>query len=166
MAKWTMDISKYAKKKGVEIKEVRKAYAFALYTSIVKKTPVDTGRARGNWNVSVGSADNSVDEKITKNQVPAKMKKNKAELEKAKGDESIFISNNLPYITTLEYGGYPSPVEKGTWVKGKGKKVGHYEVRSEGGFSKQALEGMVGVTLANNENIFNSAVRAVKGKSR
>ena len=147
MAKWTMDISKYAKKKGVEIKEVRKAYAFALYTSIVKKTPVDTGRARGNWNISVGSADTSTTEST-------KVKyRSRESVPEPKGDETIYISNNLDYISTLEYGGFPNPPKSGS-----GKTVN--------GYSKQAPEGMVGVTLANNENIFNSAVRAVKGKSR
>ena len=144
MAEWSLDLTEYAKKKQVEIKEVRKAYAFALYSSIVKKTPVDTGRARGNWNVSVGSPDTSVDdpsgypkprkkgEKVVKKVVKLKYK-NSASLPEPKGNESIFISNNLPYITTLEYGS-----------------------------SKQAPNGMVGVTLANNENIFNAAVRSIK----
>ena len=145
MAKWTMDLNKYAKKKKVEIKEVRKAYVFALYSSIVKKTPIDTGRARANWNVSEGSPDIST----TEDTRTSPMSKNK--MPDPNGDESIFISNNLPYITVLEYGGFPNPPDKDG-----GKTVN--------GFSKQAPEGMVGVTLANNEAIFNSAVKAVNGK--
>ena len=141
MAKWTMDLNKYVKDKQTEIKEVRKAYAFALYSSIVKKTPVDTGRARANWNVSVGSPDLSTSENTRKTP------KSKKEMPEPKGDESIFISNNLPYITTLEYGGYPKNSTTGKTVNG---------------FSKQAPEGMVGVTLANNDAIFDSAVRSVK----
>ena len=143
MAQWSLDLNEYAKKKQVEIKEVRKAYAFALYSSIVKKTPVDTGRARGNWNISVGHDDTTVKE--TKRKTPLSISK----MPEPKGDESIFISNNLPYITTLEYGGFPNPPKKDG-----GKTVN--------GYSKQAPEGMVGVTLANNENIFNAAVRSVK----
>ena len=144
MAEWSMDLSKYAEKKKVEIKEVRKSYAFALYSSIVKKTPVDTGRARANWNVSVGSPDTSTTENTTTTPM------SKSKMPDPKGDESIFISNNLPYITTLEYGGFPNPPKKDG-----GKTVN--------GFSKQAPNGMVGVTLANNEAIFDSAVRAVRG---
>lgn len=145
MAEWSMDLTKYAEKKKVEIKEVRKSYAFALYSSIVKKTPVDTGRARANWNVSVGSPDTSTTEDT------ATTPMSKSKMPDPKGDESIFISNNLPYITTLEYGGFPNPPKKDG-----GKTIN--------GFSKQAPNGMVGVTLANNEAIFDSAVRAVKGK--
>ena len=144
MAQWSLDLTEYAKKKNVEIKEVRKAYAFALYSSIVKKTPVDTGRARGNWNVSVGSPDTSTTE-------TTQQKYNSQEsIPTPNGDESIFISNNLDYIEKLEYGGYPNPPKGGS-----GKTVN--------GFSKQAPNGMVGVTLANNENIFNAAVRFVRG---
>ena len=143
MAHWTMDLNEYVNDKETKIKEVRKTYAFALYSSIVKKTPVDTGRARGNWNISVGH-DDTIASTRTKPQY-----KSVDEVPKVEGDEPIYISNNLPYITKLEYGGYPNPPKKGN-----GKTVN--------GYSKQAPEGMVGVTLANNENIFNSAVRSVK----
>ena len=142
MAEWSLDLSKYAEKQKVEIKEVRRAFAFALYSSIVEKTPVDTGRARGNWNISVGSPDES-----TSNSTGPKFSSPKS-LPEPNGDESIFITNNLPYITKLEYGGYPDPPKK------DGGKT-------SGGFSKQAPNGMVGVTLANGANIFDAAARTV-----
>lgn len=142
MAEWSLDLSKYAEKQKVEIKEVRRAFAFALYSSIVEKTPVDTGRARGNWNISVGSPDES-----TSNSTGTKFSSPKS-LPEPNGDESIFITNNLPYITKLEYGGYPDPPKK------DGGKT-------SGGFSKQAPNGMVGVTLANSANIFDAAARTV-----
>lgn len=142
MSDWSIDLSEYAEKKKVEIKKVRKAFAFALYSSIVKKTPVATGRARGNWNISVGSPDES----ISASTVP---KFSSVEsVPEPNGDESIFITNNLPYITKLEYGGYPDPPKK------DGGKTA-------GGFSKQAPNGMVGVTVANSANIFDAAARTV-----
>ena len=160
MSKWSLDLSEYARKRKVEIQEVRKTYAYALYSSIVYKTPADTGRARANWNVSVNEPDTSTTDKGRKTPKPI------SAMPKVEGDESIFISNNLPYIETLEYGGYPKDVKKGTKVSKKGESPARYEIRSQNGYSKQAPEGMVGVTLANNENIFNAAVRAVKGKSK
>lgn len=156
MAHWTMDLNKYADKQNIAIKDVQKAYTFALYSSIVKKTPVDTGRARGNWQVTVGRPATEAIEDKRKNPLPM------SKMPVPKGDESVFIANNLDYIEKLEYGTYPNPPKKGTWVKNKNGKGGHYEKRSENGFSRQAPEGMVGVTLANNENIFNAAVRSVK----
>lgn len=150
MAKWSVPLEKYADRQKAKIKSVRKAYAFALYSSIVKKTPVDTGRARGNWNVSVGSEDTSTSGRKTPKY------KSMEQIPDSDGDESIFISNNLPYIGTLEYGGYPNPSEKGTW----NKKTKSYEIRSANGYSKKAPKGMVGVTLANNDAIFKAAVRS------
>lgn len=147
MARWSIDLTKYAKKKGVEIREVQKTYAFALYSSIVRKTPVDTGRARANWNISVGHPDTSTTTSTRKTPKPM------SSLPDPKGDESIFICNNLDYIEKLEYGGFPNPPKKDG-----GKTIN--------GYSKQAPAGMVGVTLANNEAIFDAAVRSVKGKAR
>ena len=77
MSDWSIDLSEYAEKKNVEIKEVRKAFVFALYSSVVKKTPVHRqhgGRARANWNISVGSPDSSVTDStrvsVTEQNVP------------------------------------------------------------------------------------------------
>lgn len=150
MAEWSLDLTKYANGAKLKIKKVLVNYAFALYSSIVKKTPAVTGRARANWNVSVGKVDASTTEETKKTGL-----KHKISEINPNGDEPIYISNNLPYITTLEYGGYPSPVKKGTY----NKKTKTWEIRSAGGYSKQAPNGMVGVTLANNENIFNAAVK-------
>lgn len=159
MAHWSLDIDKWCGKSKAKLDDVKRTFAFMLYSAVVKKTPVDTGRARGNWNVSVGSPDYSVSDTKTKTpkiQSPEQMPK-------APGDAAIYIANNLPYIKTLEFGGYPSPVEKGTWVK-KGKSgPGHYEIRSEGGFSKQAPQGMVGITVAKAPYYLKKALDNVQG---
>ncbi|KKW80368.1 hypothetical protein AAV97_04965 [Acinetobacter sp. Ag2] len=52
------------------------------------------------------------------------------------GDKA-YIQNNTPYGDVIEYGGYPDPVKKGSWVKGKG-----YIKKSAGGFSRQAPNGV------------------------
>ena len=161
MAEWSLDLSKYAEKQKVEIKEVRKAFAFALFSSIVKNTPVghpdfdeSSGRARANWNISVGHEDTSVTESTQQKVTSA------SQIRDPNGDESIYISNNLPYINKLEYGGYPDPPDKGSRTR-KGIDPARYEVFSQGGFSKKAPNGMVGVTVANSANIFDAAARTV-----
>ena len=61
--------------------------------------------------------------------------------------ESMYwIYNNLEYIHVLEFGLFPTPVKKGTRIPGGG-----YEIRSEGGFSKQAPGGMVRLAIADLE---------------
>lgn len=44
--------------------------------------------------------------------------------------DSSFVRNGLPYAPVVEYGGYPNPPKKGTG-------------KTEGGFSKQAPQGML-----------------------
>lgn len=136
MAKWDLDFSKYAKEAGDKINDARKTFAFMLYGSIVRKTPVDTGRARGNWQISVGSSASGILERTDKSKGSdsAFGKSEQAKLNGAKGDEDIYISNNLPYIEKLEYG-----------------------------YSKQAPQGMIGVTVANAGAYFEKAVANVKG---
>jgi len=46
----------------------------------------------------------------------------------------------------LEYGGFPSPVEKGSYIKGK------YQKLSANGFSKQAPNGWVRATVIQMQN--------------
>lgn len=46
----------------------------------------------------------------------------------------VWVTNNVPYITVLEFGGFPNPPKQGTG-------------RTVGGFSTQAPEGMVRKTL-------------------
>lgn len=137
MGKWSIDLSKYAEKAGEDIVDVQKTFAFMLFSSIVRKTPVDTGRARGNWQISVGSPASEIDrtDKKKKGTESAYNKVEKEKLNNIHDGEDIYISNNLPYIGKLEYG-----------------------------YSKQAPQGMVGVTLANAEAYYDKAIAAVKAR--
>jgi hypothetical protein len=54
-------------------------------------------------------------------------------------NKKIFYTNNKPNISTLEYGGFPSPVKKGSKLRGKG----NYQILSINGFSQQAPSGWV-----------------------
>lgn len=116
---------------------------FRLWNAIVLRTPVDTGRARGNWNVAEGFDDSSTSDSTSPkyasaDSLPVKDGTN----------EDIYISNNLPYIGVLEYGGYPNPPKNPT-----GKTVN--------GYSRQAPNGMVGVTVASAEKYLEETLRSV-----
>ena len=79
----------------------RRAIAQEVLTSVVMATPVDTGRARGNWQVSANTPKrNEIDRKSPNwSTVVAQEMQNVGKL----GD-SIHITNNRPYIERLEYG--------------------------------------------------------------
>ena len=120
---------------------IKKEYIKGL-TAVVKGTPVDNGRARNNWFLTVGSPSRSM-------RAPSKGGNGSfssiGRLPKSILNKKVFFSNNLPYINTLEYGGYPSPVRLGTWDKRKKR----YIKKSKGGFSKQvAPRGWVRIALA------------------
>ena len=84
------------------------------YQLLVMRSPVDTGRFRGNWNVSLGKADerNNMEwtsaattgspataAEITNSGVMATVDK----IVKS-GPQDTFLSNALPYAMKLEYG--------------------------------------------------------------
>ena len=114
------------KKRNLDLRGVY----FSGLRAIIKQTPVDEGRARNNWFLTVGMpsglvgrADNQGgnDSYVSISKMPPYILNKK-----------VYFTNNLPYIETLEYGGYPNP--------NKGK-------RTTGGFSNQAPGGWARGTL-------------------
>ena len=80
-----------------------RAAALSLLTGLVKTTPVDTGRAKGNWFVSTGAPNRSVDKERRAGQ--ANSQGQQVILSAEKEDfPTITISNNLPYIQRLNDG--------------------------------------------------------------
>lgn len=78
--------------------------AFELLSRVVNKTPVDTGRARGNWQVAVGVIDTSETGSPDKSG-DGTINRGLATLgQQRQTGGTIFISNTLPYILPLEYG--------------------------------------------------------------
>ena len=51
------DLAKFIAVTGVSVDKGVRVLAMRLYDSITKMTPVDTGRARGNWNTGIGQPD-------------------------------------------------------------------------------------------------------------
>lgn len=120
---------------------IKKEYIKGL-TLVVKGTPTDKGRARNNWFLTVGTSSRST---RAPNKSGSGSTASIGRIPKDILNKKVFYTNNLPYITTLEYGGYPSPVRLGSWDKRKKK----YVKKSKGGFSKQvAPRGWVRIALA------------------
>lgn len=108
---------------------------------IITETPADTGRARNNWFASVGLPSGSTTTLTGTSQLPT--------LPENVLGKKIYLTNNLPYIGMLEYGGYPKPVKKGTL----NKLTKTFEIRSVAGFSKQvAPKGWVRVIMIRMQN--------------
>ena len=100
------------------VSQVTRRVALQVLSGVVQRTPVDTGRARGNWQTSIGRGPTSTTERLDKSGGAA-ISEGTAVIGGHKDFEQIQMTNNLPYIARLE-----------------------------DGYSKQAPEGMVGLTLA------------------
>jgi len=93
-----------------------------LFGSVIKMTPVDTGRAKGNWQCSIGSPITSETDRLdsaalgsTNGSVAF------SEVTKTvKGTgHVVWLSNNVPYIRKLEY----SPPGQGGSIQAPGGMV-------------------------------------------
>lgn len=77
--------------------------ALAVDAAVVIATPVDTGRARANWQVNLGQPVSGTREASDKSGQAA-IAEGQATIAQYKGDSSIHITNNLPYIGRLNDG--------------------------------------------------------------
>ena len=111
---FSADISKFVTKTKIRADLVVKKVAFEALKAIVGRTPVDTGRCRGNWRVSINSVDTTYDydyaaegDSLESKGAAAGQKAINAGNSKIvlyKLGETIFITNNLDYSYSLEYG--------------------------------------------------------------
>jgi len=82
-----------------------KKVAMDVLSACVMATPVDTGRARGNWQASVGSTiDTEVDKSDKGGQSTATAGALEINQMSVPFGQTIFITNNVPYIERLEDG--------------------------------------------------------------
>lgn len=102
--------------------------------TVINLTPVDTGRAKANWQFSIGAplkgsldrfdktGDDTIAELISR-------------VNAMEPGQVAYLVNNLIYAPVLEYGLYPPPQKEPTKV-------------TPAGYSKKAPAGMVRITLA------------------
>jgi len=101
---FTLDLRKFVDSIPEEmVKPVVQKLAMHALRGVVMKSPVDTGRFRGNWNVAVNHIDYSVTTAPDKSGGGV-IAKGAALIAAAEPDQAIFISNNVPYAVALEFG--------------------------------------------------------------
>ena len=97
-----------------------------VHSSIIKRSPVDTGAYRASHGIATGSVS---EEEGKESGTAAAVSWTWQE-----GDGPITLFNNQPYAEVIEFGGYPNPPKSGT--------------KTIGGFSKQAPQGVYSVAVA------------------
>ncbi len=107
------DLDKFAKKLGIGVETVVRKISFDVFTGIVKKTPVDKGRARASWTIGINRPVSSPrlgkDEKLSAAEASNYAAQELTELASINPFDSVFINNSLPYIKVLEDGSSTRP---------------------------------------------------------
>lgn len=132
MSKFTLDIQAFVAKAKKNPETVMRSVSLKLFSAIIKASPVDTGRFRGNWQTTgvtpatglIAGVDPTGNKAV-----------NSAAtfITNAQGWDTFTLTNNLPYAERLEYG-----------------------------WSKQAPVGMVRVNIARFQQLINEEAAKVR----
>nr|WP_314583447.1 HK97 gp10 family phage protein [uncultured Pseudomonas sp.] len=125
-------LAEFAEQAKEAIDNVFREVIIEIGSSVIRMSPVDTGRFRGNWQFSIDSpAVGSLDRvDINGSRATAELVNGALQF---KAGETAYIVNNLPYAIRLEYG-----------------------------WSDQAPGGFVRITLDRFQRIVEEAIRANK----
>jgi hypothetical protein len=135
VGKFASDIEAFCRASLDKCDLTTRMIALEVFRRVIMKTPVDTGRARGNWMCTIGVPAEAIaqGDDWLKGQLAGDFDKLGGTTIQAAADEvmawnprevAVFLTNNLPYIQALE-----------------------------DGHSGQAPSGMVAVTLAEFDGI-------------
>ncbi|QHF03338.1 HK97 gp10 family phage protein [Pseudomonas asturiensis] len=103
MAGWSIPPTLFIAQVENDMTKQLRVIAMALLGEIILRSPVDTGRFRGNTTVTVGSPVFSNTADVDKNG-SATLSKGQQALSGLKPYSIIYIQNNLPYAERLENG--------------------------------------------------------------
>lgn len=134
------DFAKSLEKLGeyatTSVEQVIRKSCIDLYRMIIERTPVDTGRAKANWQISTTDSDSTLSEKdgFTFNELKGIIESEISDFKFELHDNQVVIYNNLEYIEYLE-----------------------------SGTSGQAPYGMVSLSLVEFNNFFNQQLAKLEG---
>lgn len=103
----------------------------------VGPSPVDEGRFRNNWIVTVNKETDREREDLVSDPINLGRAVIRRAMKKGEDVNYIMIQNNTPYAHVIDEGLYPDPPEKGSWIKGEG-----FVKLSQGGYSRSAPNGI------------------------
>lgn len=154
---FTLDIQRFVEKAKKNPETTMRQVSYKLFSAIIKESPVDTGRFRMNWQTAGAAPASGILEGFDKSG-DAAIGDAASYIFSASNWGEFTLTNNLPYATVIEFGGYPDPVKNGTW----NPKTKEYEIRSAGGYSKQAPHGVVRVNVARFNQLLEEEAAKVK----
>ena len=108
-AAFRSNFSKILKKAGGNAEEVVRQAAILLQNNMIMKSPVDSGRFKGNWQCGIGGINSAITERKDTtplgdyDHVGASLA-TEGVLKGWKPGQTINLTNSLPYARVLEYG--------------------------------------------------------------
>lgn len=104
---FSLSIGQWTKKTVQKQDTVRRAVILKLFTSVIRDTPVDTGRLRTAWRTSVGSPNLSQPpEGLSSYNTGEAVEQVKSAAESSNNNDVVILSNSLPYVSRIEYEGW------------------------------------------------------------
>lgn len=131
LGSFSLDIQRFVDKAKGNVDLVVRKISLDMFRRVIMKSPVDTGRFKGNWQVAIGSIPAGTLEVNDKTGTATIARVTAATLGLQAG-ETIYLVNNLEYARALEYG-----------------------------HSKQAPAGMVRISVAEYPGVVNKAASEV-----
>lgn len=102
---FTLQLAEFAKRSGLAGDMVARDVAIRVFRDVILKSPVDTGRFRANWSVSIGLVPAGfVERAIVDPSGQTTMDEGVRMLAGYKMGSIAFVTNGLPYAVRLEYG--------------------------------------------------------------
>jgi hypothetical protein len=88
--------------------QIFRGTTISLFSNIVKRTPVLSGRLKGNWQIDVNARPTGTVEEVDASAIndldSASVNKIAAGVQQASIGDSIYMTNNLPYALPIERG--------------------------------------------------------------
>jgi hypothetical protein len=103
MSSFSLDLAKFGQKAVDNADKIVRKIGFDMLSRIVKRMPVDTGRARANTQISINNLPSDATLETDKSGNGA-IRSAGVVLKNFKLGDTIFIYNNVEYILNLEYG--------------------------------------------------------------
>lgn len=110
----TLDIKRFAGMTEKQADQYVRSICLNLMSQVIVGTPVDTGRARGNWQASIGAPLTNTLE-TTDKAGAATISAGSGAVKQSTGN-IFYLTNNLPYIYRLEFEGHSKQASHG-WVR-------------------------------------------------
>ena len=149
MSHWSIPFDEIARRVNARVEDVVRTFALEAFGRVIERSPVDTGRFKGNWFPSLNDfvAFSPDDPDPTGERTMHRMK---TSVMRWPVGGIMYLTNSLPYAVVIEYGEYPNPPKHPT-----GKTVG--------GYSTQAPQGVVRVTAQEMRNQLASNFPGLEG---